>query len=129
MESWKQEFRSEGCGRPQHLGVDQWYVGQATRIGVELWSKASEHEIHELRQRKLRRRLEKWRRKPADPTYSDHPSNQKLAEAKSRQFTAKGKHERVDKSLAALRQTPNIRLTGNEWRQIVADPDLEDQLP
>lgn len=55
------------------------------------------------------------------------PYNEKLAEAKRRQFTPKGKQERVAKSLAVLSQPPHIRLTANEWREIVEDPDLEEQ--
>jgi hypothetical protein len=72
---------------------------------------------------------EKSLRKPTNPAYSGPPSNEKLAEAKRLQFTTKGKRERIAKSLAAVRQAPAIRLPANEWRQIVEDPDLEDQFP
>src|SRR5712691_5150213 len=103
------DFLPEGCERPQHFRVDQWYVHSATMLGVELWRAPSEHEILEINQRKSRRRIEKWWRKPTEPT--DSPSNEKLAEAKRSQFTTKGKQERVAKSLAALSQPPYIRLT------------------
>lgn len=63
---------------------------------------------------------------PTEPTHYSG-SNEKLAEAKKQQFTAEGKQARVAKSLAALSQPPYIRLTANEWRQIVEDSDLEDQ--
>jgi antitoxin (DNA-binding transcriptional repressor) of toxin-antitoxin stability system len=59
--------------------------------------------------------------RPAGPPY-----HEKLAGAKRRQFTALGKQERIAKSLAALSEPPYIRLTANEWREIVQDPDLED---
>jgi transposase-like zinc ribbon protein/ISXO2 transposase-like protein len=50
-----------------------------------------------------------------------------LAEAKGQHFTIEGKGKRVARSLAAVNKPPYIRLTPNEWRQIVEDPDLEDQ--
>ncbi len=56
-----------------------------------------------------------------------HLPNKKLVEAKRQRFTAEGKRERIAKSLSALNQPPSIRLTADEWRQIVEDPDLEDQ--
>lgn len=55
------------------------------------------------------------------------PHREKLAGAKRRHFTAIGKQERIAKSLAALSESPYIRLTPKEWREIVEDPDLEDQ--
>jgi hypothetical protein len=64
---------------------------------------------------------------PTNPTYTGPSTNEKLAVAKRQQFTAKGKRERIAKSLAALSQAPSIRLPANEWRQIVEDPDLQDQ--
>src|SRR2546426_11847643 len=103
MELKDEDSLSEGCERPQHLRVDQWYVHHDTRFGLELWSEPSEHErlelklkqqIHELKLRKSRRRIEKWWRKPTELAYSSGPpSNQKLAEAKRRQFTVQGKQE------------------------------------
>jgi hypothetical protein len=126
MELAKPEFRLEGCERPQHLRVDQWY-DRAPGFGVEPWIEPSEHEHHELKERKFRRRVEKWWHKSTDFTYAGHPSSDKLAEAKRQRFTVKGRRERIAKSLAVLSQEPSIQLPAKEWRQIVEDSDLEDQ--
>jgi hypothetical protein len=64
---------------------------------------------------------------PTNPTHTRPSTNEKLAVAKRQQFAAKGKRERIAKSLAALSQAPSIPLPVTEWRQIAEDPDLEDQ--
>jgi hypothetical protein len=63
---------------------------------------------------------------PTNPTYTRLSTNEKLAVAKKQQFTTQGKRERIARSLGALSQAPSIQLP-NEWRQIVEDPDLEEQ--
>jgi hypothetical protein len=48
------------------------------------------------------------------------PASEKLAEAKRQRFTAEGKSERISRSLAALNEPSHIRLTLDEWRQLLA---------
>ena len=128
MEATIQELLSEVCKRPQHLRVDRWFVPQAGGLGLGLWN------VYEAKRRETRRlrptasrRLVKWWRSPPVSAALQTVYNEKLVEAKMQRFTAEGKRERVARSLAALNQQPAIRLTPEEWRQIVEDPDLEDQ--
>jgi len=64
---------------------------------------------------------------PTGMNYQTAPSSEKLAEAKRQRFTPEEKRARVSRSLAALSQAPSIRLTPQQWQEIVEDSDLEDQ--
>lgn len=127
MESDMQELL-QSCRRPRHFRLDQWYDDSA---GVHLESrisyKPSGRESEALKKQKAKKRLERWWHKGPDNSYQTAPSSEKFAEAKRQRFTAEGRGERVSRSLAALSETPRIHLTPDEWRQIVEDPDLEDQ--
>ena len=52
----------------------------------------------------------------------------KLEEMKRRRFTPETRAERVAMSLAALYQETSIRLTGEQWRELVQDSDIYDEL-
>ena len=127
MESHIQELLPETCRRPRHFIVDRWYRVSNRVIDAEpRIAYRSGREIDVVRIQKATRRLERWWRKVTDD-YPVAPPSEKFLEAKRQRFTADGKPERVSRSLAALSQEPYIRLAPDEWRQIVEDPDLEDQ--
>jgi hypothetical protein len=58
---------------------------------------------------------------------TEAPLAQKLAELKKARFAPDGKEERIARSLAALNQEVGIRLSSEEWKRIIEDPELEDQ--
>ena len=51
----------------------------------------------------------------------------KLQLLKRKRFTAQGRVERIQRSLAALNQPETLRLTPQQWRFFAEDPDLDDQ--
>ena len=51
----------------------------------------------------------------------------KLESLKLERFTAEGRMERMQRSLAALNQPETLQLTPHEWRFFAEDPDLDDQ--
>jgi len=55
-----------------------------------------------------------------------HPF-EKLQTLKRKHFTAQGRNQRIERSLAALNQVETLRLTPREWRFFAEDPDLADQ--
>jgi hypothetical protein len=128
MDSDTQELSLEPCRRPRHLLVDQWYDDSAGARGAEAWivRKPGRRESEKSKKRKASRRMENWWHKPVDERPLA-PSSEKLAEAKRRRFTAEDKDERIARSLVALYQPSQIKLTREEWRQITEDADLEDQ--
>jgi hypothetical protein len=116
------------CRRPRHLRVDQWYDSHVdTDVESRISYRPSGRAKEVLKAQKAKRRLERWWHKETDNNYQAAPSAEKFAEAKRQRFTMEGKRARITRSLTALNQAPHIRLTPAEWRQIVEDPDLEDQ--
>jgi len=126
-----------------HERIDPWLVQptkRVTRDDANLWY-ASEPHIHGKFLTQSPKRLDKrWRklsvsgdrqkefaRSTAMRAERRQLPHAELEKAKSRRFSPERKHERVAKSLAALNQQSSIKLTANDWRQIVEDIDLEDQ--
>jgi len=128
MDIVTQDSVLEVCRRPRHFFIDQWYEYSTAVENAQLWtadeSTSREREAGKIR--KANRRVERWWRKPLDHLQAA-PSSEKLAEAKKVRFTPEGKRDRISRSLQALRQPSNIRLTSAEWRHIAEDSDLEDQ--
>lgn len=52
----------------------------------------------------------------------------RLEELKRRRFPPETKAERVERSLAALYRQTSIRLTSEQWRELIEDPDIHDEL-
>ena len=52
----------------------------------------------------------------------------KLEALKRRRFTPETRADRVARSLAALYQPTSIRLTREQWKQLVEDPDTQDEV-
>jgi hypothetical protein len=57
----------------------------------------------------------------------ENPKRSKLENLKKRHFDPEHKTARIAKSLAALEQKQSIKLSPEEWLQIMEDVDLEDQ--
>lgn len=127
-----------------HERIDPWLVQptkRVTRNDANLWYASESPHIHGKFLTQSPKRLDKrWRKLSVrgDPRKEFAQPNEmrpvrrrfphaELEEAKSRRFSPERKHERVAESLAALKQPSRIKLTANEWRQIVEDIDLEDQ--
>lgn len=118
-----QEILSGACTRPRHFEVNRWYDHVGLRSAQQISYRPSKQDNKILKQ-KIRRRLEQWW--PKDDAYPKAPSS-KFLEAKRQRFTKDQESERVSKSLAALKQPSRIKLTSEQWRQLVEDHDLEDQ--
>jgi hypothetical protein len=128
MESPIHDMLSLECSRPRYFRLDQWY-DRSDLVAAEsqISYRPNKHDNELLRTQKGNRRLRQWWHKPTESSCFAAPSGHKLAEAKTQRFTTEGKGERISKSLAALHEPSHIRLTPDEWRRIVEDPDLEDQ--
>ncbi|HJZ12925.1 MAG TPA: hypothetical protein VJ521_12280 [Acidobacteriota bacterium] len=120
---------SEYCERPVYfLDINNWDMTVHRDCAVDSWISVESAAADRVdRQRRAVRRAAKWWHKTAPQPEQKKTVNPKLAEAKMRHFTAKEKQERIAKALAALNASPAIQLSPEEWKQIVEDPDLEDQ--
>jgi len=108
--------------------VDEWY-DRSAGAGIEpkISYGPSRYATELFRRQKARIRLERWWHGPIEDARQAAPSREKLAEAKRQRFATEGKYERVSRSLSALSQPSRIQLPPEQWRQIVEDPDLEEQ--
>jgi len=127
METSLQQLLAEQCKRPQHLSIDRWFISDSPVPRAKLWGTQIDYQSREFRRHKHASRLEKWLHEDTAVAEQSTAPKEKFLEAKRLRFTLGDKSKRVTRSLAALNQKSRIQLTPAEWRQIVEDPDLEDQ--